>query len=113
MSPTIASALVTVLYCLSAYLIFRNLGDQAQQRWKPLVPALLAILIHAVVLNQLIYSSAGLNLGFFVALSLICWLISIQILLSSVFHRVESLGIAVFPVTGLVGLVSSLGIPNT
>ena len=109
MFTTIASVLTTVLYCLSAFLIFGQLGNQSRQRWKPLAPALLAILMHAVVLNQTIYSSAGLNLGFFVAFSLICWLISIQILLSSIFHRVESLGIAVFPVSGLAGLISSMG----
>jgi len=106
---TIASVLATVLYCLSAFLIFRQFGDQSQKRWKPLVPVLLAILVHAVVLNQTIYGPAGLNLGFFVAFSLICWLISIQILLSSIFHRVESLGIAVFPVSGLASLISSMG----
>ncbi len=109
MFPTIASLLATVLYCLSAFLISRQLGDQTRPRWKPLAPALLAITVHAVVLNHIIYSPAGLNLGFFVAFSLICWLISIQILLSSIFHRVESLGIAVFPVSGLASLISSLG----
>ena len=110
MFPTIASLLATVLYCLSAFLISRQLGDPARPRWKPLAPALLAILVHAVVLNHIIYGPAGLNLGLFVDLSLICWLISIQILLSSIFHRVESLGIAVFPVSGLASLISSLGL---
>ena len=109
MFTTIASVVVTVLYCLSAFLIFRQLSDKSRQRWKPLAPALLAILVHAVVLNQTIYSPAGLNLGFFTAFSLICWLISIQILLSSIFHRVESLGIAVFPMSGLASLISSMG----
>lgn len=109
MSPTIASVLAAVLYCLSAFMIFRQFGDQSQKRWKPLVPVLLAILVHAVVLNQTIYIPAGLNLGFFVALSLICWLISIQILLSSIFYRLESLGIAVFPLSGVAGLISTMG----
>ena len=31
-------------------------------------------------------------------------------MLSSIFHRVESLGIAVFPVSGLASLISSLGL---
>lgn len=110
MFPTIASLLATVLYCLSAFLISRQLGDPAQPRWKPLAPAVLAILVHAVVLNHIIYGPEGLNLGLFVVLSLICWLISIQILLSCIFHRVESLGIAIFPVSGLAGLISSLGL---
>ncbi len=108
MFPTIASALATVLYSLSAFLIFRQLGNPARPRWKPLAPALLAILVQAVVLNNIIYSPAGLNLGFFIVFSLICWLISIQILLTSIFHRVESLGIAIFPVSGLASLSSGL-----
>ncbi len=109
MFPTIASVFATALYGLSAYLIFKQLGDHTLPRWKPLAPAFLAILVHAMVLNQIIYSPIGLNLGFFVAFSLICWLISIQILLSSIYRRVESLGIVVFPMSGLASLTASLG----
>jgi ABC-type uncharacterized transport system permease subunit len=101
MFPTIASVLASVLYCLCAFLIFKQLGDQAQDRRQPLALALIAMLLHAVVLNQQIYQPLGLNLEFFVAFSLISWLVSVQILLSCIFRKIESLGIVVFPMTSL------------
>jgi ABC-type uncharacterized transport system permease subunit len=106
MFPTIASVLASVLYCLSAFLIFKRLDDQAQDRRKPLALALIAMLLHAVVLNHLIYQPSGLNLEFFVAFSLISWLVSVQILLSCTFRKIESLGIVVFPMTGLAMMMA-------
>lgn len=108
MLPTIASVLATLLYCLSAFLIFRQLGKPSQQRWIALAPAVVGTFIQALLLNQLIYRPDGLNLGFFAAFSLISWLISIQILLSAYFRRIESLGIAVFPISGLACIIASL-----
>ena len=104
---TIASALAVLFYCLSAFLIFKQLGN-ARQRWITLVPATLAMLLQAVALNLVIIRPEGLNLGFFASLSLIAWLISIQIILSSLFRRIESLGIVVFPISGLSGMIASL-----
>jgi ABC-type uncharacterized transport system permease subunit len=100
MFPTTASTLAALLYCLSAFLIFKQLGSAQHQRWVAMAPALVAMLLQATALNSLIIQPQGLNLGFFAALSLITWLISIQILLSSIYRRIESLGIVVFPVSG-------------
>jgi len=108
MFPTIASALATLFYCLSAYLIFKQLGTAQNQRWVALAPAFVAMALQAVSLNLLIIQPQGLNLGLFPAMSLIAWLISIQILLSSIFRRIESLGIIVFPSSGLIGVIASL-----
>ena len=110
MFPTIASALAALFYCLSAFLVFTQLGKQLgsaqHQRWVALTPALLAVMLQAAALNVLIIQPEGLNLGFFASFSLIAWLISIQILLSSVYRRIESLGIVVFPISGLSSLVA-------
>jgi ABC-type uncharacterized transport system permease subunit len=108
MSPTIASALATLFYCLSAYLIFKQLGTLQRQRWIALAPAIAGMLLQASALNTLIIQPHGLNLGFFAAFSLIAWLISIQILLSCVYRRIESLGIVVFPLSGFAGIAASL-----
>ncbi len=108
MFPTIASTLATLLYCLSAFLIFKQLGATGNRRWHALAPAIVAVLLQAIALNRLIIQPQSLNLGFFPALALIAWLISIQILLSSVFRRIESLGIFVFPLSGLASVVASL-----
>ncbi|TNF87392.1 MAG: cytochrome c biogenesis protein CcsA [Gammaproteobacteria bacterium] len=108
MFPTIASALATVCYCLSAFLIYKQLGTAQHQRWVALAPAAVGMLLQAASLNMLIIQPQGLNLGFFAAFSLIAWLISIQILLSSIYRRIESLGIIVFPVSGFASIFASL-----
>ena len=112
MSPTIASALATLLYGLSAFLIYKQLGSESQQRWKALLPAVVATLIQAAALSSLIIQPQGLNLGFFAALALISWLISIQILLSSMYRRIESLGIIVFPLSGMANIIASLSLSD-
>ena len=108
MLPTIASVLAALFYCLSAFLIYRQLGTAQHPRWLALGPAALAMLLQAAALNALIIQPDGLNLGFFPAFALIAWLISIQILLSCIYRRIESLGIVVFPISGLAGIVASL-----
>ena len=108
MFPTIASALATLLYCVSALLIYKQLGSAQHQRWIALAPAVAAVLLQALSLNHQIIQPQGLNLGLFPAFALIAWLISIQVLLSSIYRRIESLGIIVFPITGLAGLAAGL-----
>ncbi len=109
---TSASVLAALLYCLSAYLIFRHLGSAQHQRWHALAPAVAATLLQAVTLTSLIIKPEGLNLGFFPALALVAWLISIQILLSCIYRRIESLGLVVFPLTGLTHLIANLDFSN-
>ncbi len=112
MYPIIASVIATVFYCLSALLIFKQMDQSNRQRWVALLPALVATLIQSILLNYLIYQPDGLNLNFFMAFFLISWLISIQILLSAYFIRIESLGIAVFPICGLASIFASLDFPT-
>ncbi len=73
-----------------------------------MAPAIVAMLLQAAALNALIIQPQGLNLGFFAAFSLIAWLISIQILLSSIYRRIESLGIVVFPISGIASIAASM-----
>jgi ABC-type uncharacterized transport system permease subunit len=111
MFSILASVLATVLYCLSAFFIFKQLNQSGQKRWIALAPAFLATLIQALLLNSLIYQSEGLNLNFFAAFSLVAWLISVQILLGAYFMRIESLGIAIFPISGIASVFTSMGFP--
>ena len=73
-----------------------------------MLPALAAVLLHSVALQQLVYQPEGLNLGLPVALSLVAWVIVIQILVSACFRRVETLGIIMFPMASLAGIFASL-----
>ncbi len=108
MFPTSASTLAILFYCLSAFLIMKQLDTAPHRRWITLWPAMIAVLAQALALNNLIIQPQGLNLGFFAAFSLIAWLISIQIIISSFYRRIESLGIVVFPISGLASLAASL-----
>ena len=108
MSLTLASSLATLLYCLSAILVFKQLGTANHQRWFALSPAVAAMLLQAIALNQMIIRPDGLNLGLLPAFSLVSWLIVIQVLLSCIYRRIESLGIVLFPISGIAGIAASL-----
>lgn len=60
-----------------------------------------AVLLHAGVLYPLLVTANGLNLGFFNAASLVCWLTALLLLLSSLQRPLENLGIALLPMTAL------------
>lgn len=49
-----------------------------------------------------------MNLGFFIAFSLISWLVSMQILISCLYRPLQSLGIIMFPVSGVASLIATL-----
>jgi ABC-type uncharacterized transport system permease subunit len=101
------SIFIFVGYCLSAFLIYKHLGTQPSSRWLDLSPSLVAVALQAIQLNQLIYPGTGfINLGFFISLSLISWLVCIQILISSLYRPLHSLGIIMFPLSGLASLAS-------
>lgn len=108
MTTNIASIAATLLYCLSAFLIFKQLGNSGYQRGWAMLPALIAVVLQSYLLQNLVYQPAGLNLGLLVALALVAWVIVIQILISACFRRIESLGIAMFPLAGLAGIAASL-----
>lgn len=105
---TSLSFLIFFSYALSAVLISKNLGKTTPtSRWLMLTPALIGLALHAVLLNHLIYQDDGLiNLGFFIAFSLISWLVSAQILISSLYRPLETLGIMMFPLSGIASVLS-------
>ncbi|MCK5877285.1 MAG: cytochrome c biogenesis protein CcsA [Candidatus Marithrix sp.] len=61
----------------------------------------LAVIFHALILQQSMISSSGLNLGFFNAASIIAWVIAILLLLSILRQPVENLIIILFPIAAL------------
>ncbi|MDM8567110.1 cytochrome c biogenesis protein CcsA [Candidatus Halobeggiatoa sp. HSG11] len=65
----------------------------------------LAIICHALVLQQSMITPLGLNLGFFNAASMMAWVIAMLLLLSVLRQPVENLIIILFPVAALaIGL---------
>ena len=103
----LTSVFIVAGYCASSLLIFLHLANTNSARWVQLTPALIAVLLQALLLRQQIYTSPGtMNLGFFIAFSLISWLVSVQILISCAYRPLHSLGIVMFPISALATLLS-------
>jgi ABC-type uncharacterized transport system permease subunit len=104
-TSTTAAILSVLLYLITAILLGRRLsrGVEAKEQPKTLHIALGlgAVLMHAVVLVHDLFAGAGLNLGIYNAISLICWMIALIILLTAIARPVENLAIFVLPLAAL------------
>lgn len=65
-----------------------------------------AISLHAILLYQNIVTDAGLNFGFFNAVSMMVWMIAL-LLLTAIKHRVENLILVIFPIAAI-----TIGVEN-
>lgn len=65
-----------------------------------------AVLAHAILLYSQIFSAAGVNLSFMLALSAALWLVSLIVLISSFGKPLLSTGLVVLPLTALVIIAS-------
>lgn len=66
-----------------------------------LVPGFLALAIHLYALKLSMVSPAGINLGFYTALSLVSAFIALFTLVSALRHPIEIIGIVVLPLASL------------
>jgi len=73
--------------------------------------AFVGLLLHAWVLYQSVFTSAGLNLGFFSVLSLSAWFILLLLLLSTLTKPVENLSILLLPLVA-ISLILDLKFPT-
>ena len=67
-----------------------------------------ALVLHAAVLYQQVYTPAGLDLGFFNALSLVAWVIMALLLLVLPTKPVENLGLLAMPMAGGAVVLSAV-----
>lgn len=74
----------------------------------PVVLGFIALVFHAVSLQQGIIVDDGLNLSFFNALSLIAWIISFMLIVGILFEPILSLCIIMFPGTAIIMLLALL-----
>ena len=107
---TIVSIVASVLYLASGGLLAARLAkDNAVAVSRPKTVALglgfVAVLLHGIVLYNLLISEAGLNLGFFNAISLLLWFIALLLLSASIKSPVENIGIALLPLAALALLL--------
>lgn len=100
------------LYSVAAFLLLRRLaaGIEAGKSSKSLTLGLglSAALLHVILLNNLIHTPQGLNMGFFHVLSLTSWLAAVMVLLSAIRQPIENLAIVVLPFTALALLLQNI-----
>ncbi len=89
-------------------ILFPNSFVARQPRHRLLSTGLLAMLLHAWLVYRGLFTPEGINVGFFIILSLVGWLVSLLLLLVTVRQRVESLGVFVFPFAALMVLLQML-----
>ena len=112
METAIISSAVILLYLLTAgWLgdrIFRQrlAADAFSHRLAAL--AGLALSGHGLVLYREILVAAGFNLGFYHALSLICWVIALLAVLVGLYRAMSNLVVIFFPIAALALLLQSL-----
>ena len=77
-----------------------------------------ALTLHSIILYQNINAMGGLNLGFYNALSLMSWCVSLIVLLAALSKPLENLAVVIFPMTTIAMVLeiifkSSLILPDT
>ncbi len=102
--PTIFALIAILLYLSGSALLARRLwqgGTYSAAQPVGRVPLLtgwsLAVVLHAVAIYGDAFTATGIDMGFFNALSLAAWLIALLLLVASLRHPLELLGIVLLP----------------
>ena len=111
----VTGGLAALLYLLAGGLLAVRLvragGAAVGSKGGPLALGWGAVILHAMILAQTVFQPAGLNLGFFNALSFTGWLINVVLLAAAMVRPVENLGIIALPF-GALTLVLGLWFPG-
>ncbi len=103
-SPILAIPAILCYLAASILIGLRLFGGQSSKvrsRQIGIQVGLGGSLLHAALLYQNIFVSAGINLGFFNAVSLVAWTIVLVLMLSALTKPVENLGIVVLPLAAI------------
>lgn len=116
MTITLISALLAIAcYLGSAVLIANRLFGGAMGTVSSRAPGLLlawaGLALHALLLYHDIHGGERINLGFFIAGSMIAWTILLVLMLSALTKPVENLGIALLP-AAVLAIGAELAIPS-
>lgn len=114
---TYISLTTIVFYLLAAFILGKNLLEMNSNELRPTktwfyVSGCVALILHAVVLYQNIGTIAGLNLGFYNALSLMSWTVALIVMLASLSKPLENLALIIFPAASLT-LVLEILFPSS
>ena len=109
MQQPIFYAMAALLYLLTATaVIWQYAGSQQHRQRKKLSLGLgfVALFAHGILLETVLFTPVGLNLGIAGSLSLAAWLVAAVVLLSALRSPTENLGVVVFPFAGAsIGLL--------
>lgn len=112
MSVIIFTIIAFLLYMgtagLLGYRIFKLHEGTASIKVQVITIAGFALLAHAVVLVQNIITSSGINLGFYHALSLMCWVIALLIIIVTMLKPVENLFLVFLPVSAIALIIEQV-----
>lgn len=79
----------------------RGTAEAPALRSRLLVPGGMALILHAALLYQSLFTAQGLNFGFYNALSLMTWFAALLVMLAVYFRPVENLTLIFFPAAAL------------
>ena len=103
----IAISIAAILfYLLAALILYRSLFQRQAEEAGPrksrfLVPGVIAVALHGIVLYQNVFTTVGLNLGFYNALSLMSWVVALIVILAAFARPLENLAVVIFPLTAI------------
>ena len=105
-------------YKLTAGLVQSGSDNRHQLKQQFFILGFSALTLHCIVLYQNINALGGINLGFYNALSLMSWCVSLIVLLVALSKPLENLALVIFPITAIavileIFLDSSLILPDS
>lgn len=113
MPGTLLSTITIALYCAVALLLAMRLTRPAMaeklNRNMLLAGGFIAVALHALVLYQGVFTTAGIDVSFFSIMSLFGLLIALLLLVGALGEPIENLGIVVLPLVALTVLTRLLG----
>lgn len=74
-------------------------------------PGGVAVILHAVLTSQFVFTQMGVNFGVTASLVLFTWLITLIAMLTDMLVKLRFLGLAVFPIS-ILSIVTALALPD-
>lgn len=115
MHTALISSIAIVLYLIAGacwgVTTVRESPRTAGMKHRLLALSTVPVLLHALVLYHNVITGAGLNMGFYNALSLTSWAIATLVILSSLIRPVENLAIVFMPAAA-IAMILELVFPN-
>lgn len=108
---TLSTLIAVFLYLLAATLQFQALKNQNNTSALIKFISTLGVILHTFSVYAVLHQPSGINLGFFIAGSLVAWLVAAIVIFSSFRHPIENLFMGVLPLAALTAALSVWG-PN-